>query len=373
MSDRRWWRVVPFALIAFLAGAELAARLDDWLRFDVSLLTTPNATYDLILVDSTIIRGRPFGRFLKIRLNAAGFRGAPITPADPPPGCLRVMVLGASESVVGGDAAGTEYSAFMQRALAPHGCFDVQNAAISALHLARITSLWAAWGRHWGARLAIVYPSPAFYLGADPPEYQTRPLTPLVKPPWWASRALQRWSDQSLLPDWVTAWQLRRYIAHKRRSHWRGWEFRKLPEDRLALYRQHLDSLVSAIQATGAEPILVTHAMRFSDPPAPEDELMLLSWQRDSRATGPVILEFERAANAALEEEGRKRGVMVVDAAALMNGRREWYTDFSHFTPEGRAVLGSLLADSVRSLVSRRLATALSTGGRGVESFDTAR
>ena len=64
---------------------------------------------------------------------------------------------------------------------------------------------------------------------------------------------------------------------------------------------------------------------------------------------------------------------MVVDAAALMNGRREWYTDFSHFTPEGRAVLGSLLADSVRSLVSRRLATALSTGGRGVEPFDTAR
>src|SRR5262245_12564073 len=197
MSGWRWGRVVPFALIAFLAGAELAARLDDWLRFDAPLLTTPNATYDLILIDSATIRGRPFGRYLKIELNAAGFRGAPITPTEPPPGCVRVLVLGASESVVGGEAGGTEYSAFMQRDLAPHGCFDVQNAAISALHLARITRLWTQWGRRWGAGVVIVYPSPAFYLAVDAPEYQRRPLPPLAKPPWWASRALQRWSNQS--------------------------------------------------------------------------------------------------------------------------------------------------------------------------------
>jgi len=136
----RGWSFAAVLVLACLAGGELAARLDDRLRLDVPLVATPNAAYDLIIVDSTIIRGRPFGRYEKIRLNAAGFRGSPITPA-PPEGCLRVIVLGASESVVGGEAAGTEYPAFMQRALDKRGCFDVQNAAISALHLARMTRL----------------------------------------------------------------------------------------------------------------------------------------------------------------------------------------------------------------------------------------
>lgn len=354
------WRLLPLVIIAFLVGAELAARLDDFLRFDVPLFATPNAAYDLILIDSATIRGRPYGRHQKIQLNAAGFRGPPIAPV-PPAGCARVIVLGASESVVGGEAAGTEYSAFMQRALAQHGCFDVQNAAVSALHLARITQLWTEWAGRWSARVVVVYPTPAFYLQPDPPEYQTRPLRPVPKPAWWATRLADRLSGQFFLPDRLAKWELRRYLARKRAAHRRGWEYRSIPPDRLALYERHLDSLVVAIQASGADPLLVTHAMRFPNPPTEEDELLLLTWQRDSRATAPVILDFERAANARLAEVGRRRGVMVVDAAGRMSGRREWFTDFSHFTVEGREVLGDLVADSVWSLVTRHVAS-----GRGL-------
>src|SRR5262249_24878358 len=97
------WLLAPLLVVACLAGGGVAARLADGLRLDVPVPATPDAAYDLILIYSAIIRGRPFGRHQRIRLNAAGFRGPPIT-LDPPNGCVRVIVLGASESVVGGEA-----------------------------------------------------------------------------------------------------------------------------------------------------------------------------------------------------------------------------------------------------------------------------
>jgi len=352
----RWplWLSAPLLVVAFLAGGELAARLDDLVRYGVPLLAAPEVGRDLIVRDSAVIRGRPYGRYKGIRLNAAGFRGPPISAA-PPAGCVRVMVLGASESIVGGEQAGTEYPARMQEALSKHGCFEVQNAAVSGLHLGRITLLWTEWASRWPAQVVVVYPSPAFYLLPDPPEYPTKPLRELPDPPWWTPRLKDRVEDQSFWPEAMAKWRLRRYIARKVAQHKPGWEYQRVPANRLELYRRHLDSLVVDIQATGAAPVLVTHATRFSDPPGPEDELVLLGWQRDSRATGRVLLEFERAANAVLTDIARTRGAMVVDAAARMNGRREWFTDFAHLTPDGRAVLGALLADSVRSLVSRRV------------------
>jgi hypothetical protein len=80
----------------------------------------------------------------------------------------------------------------------------------------------------------------------------------------------------------------------------------------------------------------------------------MLMWEHNSRATAQVLLDFERAANSVMATVGRRRGAMVVDAAGHMNGRRGWFTDFSHFSDEGRVVLGRLVADSVRSLVGRQ-------------------
>jgi len=355
-SRRRAWRAVPLLIIVFLASGELAARFDDLARYDVSFLAVPDHVYDLVVFDSGTIRGRPFGRYEKIRLNAAGFRGPPIAPF-PPAGCIRVTVLGASESIVGGEQAGTEYPAFMQRELARYGCFEVQNAAVSGLTLPRITRLWTDWAAKFPAQVVVVYPSPAFYLRPDPPDYPAWPLRPIPKPAWWTPRLALRLSDQSFWPDRLAAWRLRRYIKQKVARHGRGWEYDRVPPDRLALYERHLDSLVVAIQATGAEPALVTHANRFPTPPTQEDEPLLLAWQQDSRATAEVILEFERAANAAMIAVAKQRGAIVVDAAARLGGHREWFTDFAHFTTAGRAVLGALVADSVRALVERRLAT----------------
>jgi len=354
-SFRRAWLLIPSLLVAFAAAAELAARLDDLMRYDVPFFAAPLAGYDLIVRDSATIRGRPYGRFEKIQLNAAGFRGPPITPV-PAAGCIRVMVLGSSESIVGGEEAGTEYPARMQQALDRRGCFEVQNAAVSGLNIGRITLLWNDWAARWSPNVVVIYPSPAFYLLPEGPDYPTRAL-PQVRPPaWWTPRIAARLSGQSFWPDFLAKRSLRRDIARKVAGQRRGWEYRAVPGSRLALYQGHLDSLVVAVEASGAEAVLVTHANRFPDPPAGEDELLLLGWARDSRARPRVILDFEHAANAAMVAVARRRDAMLVDAAGRMSGRREWFTDFSHFTREGRAVLGDLVADSVAALVARRAA-----------------
>ena len=348
----RAWLQWPVLIVAILAGGEIAARLDDLVRYDVPFLAPLDVGYDLTVRDSTTIRGRPFGRFKKVRLNAAGFRGPTVTPVARA-GCIRVAVLGASESVVGGEAAGTEYPALMQRALDGRGCFEVQNAALSGFDLPHLTVLWNQWVARWSPALVVVYTTPAFYLRPDAPTYPDPPTGRARKPKWWTPRLEDRAPGEWSLPEVVQKWIARRDIERAVAAHDAGWEYQEVPADRLARYQGDLDSLVVAIRGAGAEPILVTHAMRFADPMRPSDELELLKWQRGTRATGPVVLAFERAANAAMLALGRRRGVMVVDAGARLTGRQEWFVDYIHFTAPGRTVMGALLADSVAALASR--------------------
>ena len=83
-----------------------------------------------------------------------------------------------------------------------------------------------------------------------------------------------------------------------------------------------IQRVVIALERGGAEPVLVTHATIFPTPPTEEDELLLLMWEHNSRATAQVLLEFERSANQMMAAIGRRRGAMLVDAAAHMNGQR---------------------------------------------------
>jgi hypothetical protein len=356
LSRLRAWLRWPLLAVATLAGGELAARLDDLVHYDVPFFAPLDVGYDLTVRDSATIRGRPFGRFKKVRLNAAGFRGPAVAPVAPA-GCIRVVVLGASESVVGGEDAGTEYPAQMQRALDRRGCFEVQNAALSGFDLPHLTVLWNQWVARWSPALVVVYPTPAFYLRPEPPVYPDAPPGRAHKPKWWTPRLEDRSPGEWSLPASVQTWIARRDIRREVAAHDPGWEYREVPADRLALYQHDLDSLVVAIRAAGAEPILVTHAMRFADPMRPSDELELLKWQRGTRATGQVVLDFEHAANAAMLALGRRRGVMVVDAGVHLTGRPEWFVDYIHFTVPGRAVMGALLADSIAAMAARRPST----------------
>jgi hypothetical protein len=118
----------------------------------------------------------------------------------------------------------------------------------------------------------------------------------------------------------------------------------------MALFAQHVDSLVTAIQNRGATPVLVTHAMRFPAAPTAEDADLLQSWRVFvPRATPATILAFERAAADSTRALGRRRGLVVVDADRVLTGREYLFADQVHFTEEGSGVMAGEIMRTIRT------------------------
>ncbi len=353
---RRLWHRIPsgilVAAVAFIA-AELTARVDDRIRDGTPLVAAPNEEYDLFVIDSLGRRGRPYGHYKKWRLNRFGFRNAEMS-VIPRPECTRLMVLGASESFGLYESPGKEYPAQLQDMLSRYGCFEVINAAIPGSTLPAITQFWNGWGVRFRPQIVVVYPTPAFYLEDQPPRYRKLPDTTAAPPSsaraWLHSRALDRARDalspsiKRIIRRWQLAWTVRREEA----SHPPGWIFHEVPNDRLKLFIRHLDSLVTAVQAAGAEPILVTHAMYFHVPTRSDERAMLDDWRRFSpRATGSTVLAFEQAAARAVIALGARRGIPVVDVASVMNGRHALFADFVHFSDSGATVIAELIGKRI--------------------------
>jgi hypothetical protein len=132
-----------------------------------------------------------------------------------------------------------------------------------------------------------------------------------------------------------------------------GWRFTSIPQDRLALYSEHLREMVGTIRSIGAEPILMTHGNAFMD--GTRNEALARSWERFyPRATASTLIAFDSAARGVTLQVARDSGVVVVDIAAdLARGGDHVYSDFAHFTERGAARVATDLRDSVRALVDR--------------------
>ena len=353
MRRSAWLAVVAAVLVT---AAELMARLDDAVRLGTPLLASPAYT-DLVMHDSLGTRGRPFARYEKWRLNGAGFRGPEISKI-PSPGCVRVAVMGASETFGYYEPEGKEYPAQLADSLGRSGCYQIVDAGIAGMSLPAQVQFWDRWLAQFHPDIAVIYMPPAFYLSDDPPAF-TPPTqggpNPIVTR--ITLRLLDRLRDRIEYPAFIQRRRIAKSIERAIAGKPDTWFFRDVPADRLALFRHHLDSLVSNVRAAGAVPVLVTHAMRFGDPPKGEDEDLLRSWRKFTpRATEAVLLAFERAAASSTRDLARVRGIPLVDAAGTMTGHTEWFADFTHFDDEGAAVIAGSIAKAVKQIPVSRTA-----------------
>jgi hypothetical protein len=346
------------ALAAGLAG-ELAARADDRMRDGIPMISAPELHYDLIIFDSLGSRGKPFGRYQRWALNSAGFRSDESTLA-PRPGCTRVMTLGSSETFgVAGESPNKEYPAQLGDSLAPHGCYQVINAGIVGLTLPGITQMWKVWGSKFDPQVVVILANPMVYLGNDPParivvgKGRSQP-----RPPWWTPRLIEKAHQAIHYPEVIQRRRVQRQLDGLLQGHPPDWIFSSVPTERLDRYREDLDSLVTAVRAHGVKPVLVVYPMRFGGTLNQQDLDLLTAWRVFSpRATTAVMLAFENAAGDVVRDVGRARNIRVVDLASVMNGRREWFDDFVHYTDAGASVVAGQIGSVVRA-VSPGTATA---------------
>lgn len=334
-----------------LFGAEITARADDWIRYGMPFLGTPDDDVDLKLVDSLGVRGRPNGRYLRFRLNNFGFRRDEDITLKPTPGCTRVMVLGASETFGSHEPPGFEYPAQLERALRQNGgCYEVLNGGVAGMSLRHIRYTWDHYWREFEPDLVIVYPSPGFYLAHKVPspsrEWYLQVMARGAAAP--RPRLMHRAKLAIEFPD---RWQRRRIQGRIRRalaaipaeSLWHA-----PPRDRLELFSSDLDTLVAHVAAAGATPVLMTHARRIPDPPAAEDEVLLQAWRAYTpRATTTTLVAFDAAGAQATRDVARRHGALIVDIDCLLSGRRALFSDHIHFTTEGSTRVAAAIAQTL--------------------------
>ena len=345
---------LAFVAAVVIIVAEAMSRVDDAIRSGIPLLASPSSS-DLTIQDSIGTRGRPFARYQKWRLNGAGFRGNEIT-LTPAPDCTRVAVMGASETFGYYESPGKEYPAKLKDSLTRTGCYEVINTAVTGLPLTGQIRLWDNWISRFQPNIVVIYASPAFYLANEPPQFAKprQGISGLRSTPF-APRLLDRIHARIEYPDFIQRRRVMKRIASAIAGKPADWFFHDVPADRLMLFRHQLDSLVASVRATGAVPVLVTHAMRFGDPPRKEDEDLLRSWRQFTpRATERVLLAFERAADTTVRGLAEQRGIPVIDAATAMTGHTEWFGDFIHFNDEGAGVMAGRIARTVRLVPVKR-------------------
>jgi lysophospholipase L1-like esterase len=341
-------------LVLGLLSAEVTARLGDWLYKDIPFLATPDADRDLVVQDENGNRGKPHGQFKKWRLNGFGFRGPEIERL-PAPGTRRVMILGASETLGYFESEGKEFPAQLAELLGSPGPFEVINTAIAGMTVNGMIRYWHAWLASFKPDVVVIYPPPLFYLHEPPPwggrkaKAATAPKAPEPAP--LRSRLVFRLKDMVHMPAFIDQWRTRRQVAALLEGKSDDWVFRSVPQDRLDHFVADVAELARTIEQSGARPVLLTHAIRAANPPRPEDHWDLFGMRVHlPRASEEVMVAFEEEVAQRVRALASQRGWPLVDVAARMNGRREWFADLVHFNDEGAGVIAGLVAEQLRQL-----------------------
>ena len=355
--------------LVFAFTVDLACRVEDWVMYRMPIASRYRSLDDLVVRDAKGMHGRPNARFEKWLMNDLGMRG-PSTTMTPAPGTLRVITVGASETFGLRESPNKEYPRQLEDSLNARlggsSCsrsqvnrFEVLNAAFAGMGLPTIEQDVRNRLASLGARVVVIYPSPASYLDEESPAAarpdssgraaQAPPLRRALYP-----RALARMREQlkQVLPEAIKtplrARQTRAMVA----AHPPGWRFDGVPGERLAQYDADLRKLIGTIRRVGATPVLVTHANEFVGRPS-ADEPMLVAWEKFyPRATGPTIIAVDSAARAFTLRAGADSGVVTVDAARTFAGEPlSAFADFVHFTDFGASVMAGVVRDGVLGAV----------------------
>lgn len=115
----------------------------------------------------------------------------------------------------------------------------------------------------------------------------------------------------------------------------------------LPAFASRVAALVEECRAHGIEPILVTQPGLYGDAIDPATGVDLSTIQVKGGANGRLWWHVQELYNDVTRQTARQRGVVVVDAARQLPKDSRLFYDFMHFTNEGAARLGDLIAAAI--------------------------
>jgi hypothetical protein len=326
-------------------GAELGCRIEDRLFNGIGLFED-NSEDALWTFDGPIRHGVPHAHFKDVSFNNFGL-GGPDVADTPPEGCERTIFLGSSETFGGRQV----YASLLQDRARVQGCDEMLNAAIPGMAIASMTPYYRDWLAKFKPDRVVIYPATHFYLSSQPPRPSTgappagnRSAKQVLMALLESSRLFARLRDAVQVPAPLQRKRQKQWIDEANAGQPPEWLFTSLPEDRLQLFEQHLTELVQVIRDSGAEPVLLTHAVSVTSPPRASDSQLLYAMRVwTPRATEETLAAFPYAANARIRNVAAAQDVVLVDLAAALSTQSSQFVDMVHYAPGGHARVADML------------------------------
>jgi lysophospholipase L1-like esterase len=117
----------------------------------------------------------------------------------------------------------------------------------------------------------------------------------------------------------------------------------------LPAFAARVAAIVEECRSHGIEPVLVTQPGLYGDAVDPATGVDLSTLQVKGAANGRLWWRVQEMYNDITRQTARARDVVLVDAARDLPKDSRLFYDFMHFTNEGAAHLGVLIADGVES------------------------
>jgi ribosomal protein L35 len=333
--------------LAFMITLEVCARLDDYWQYGASPWQA-YSTENLVVQDEMGRHGKPNARYKDFVLNRFGLR-MPDIEMRPEPGKVRVLLLGASELFGLYESPGQSLAEELQRMLGPN--YQVINAALFGMSLPRISEYYLRYLSRFKAKVALIYPSPVFYMDHEPPGPAS--FEPAIARPGAKRFQLRitgkiKDAGKRHLPHWLQTRVRRLLIRRGLAKRPADYVWHKVPPDRIERFGHDLKELVGILHADGLKVVVATHPSRFLAKPDPDADFWGLAWRQNyPRATVAVIRDTEKLGNQQIREIAKTLGFGVADLAAEKGWTHDMFADFCHFTDQGAAKAARGLARAI--------------------------
>jgi hypothetical protein len=346
---------VTLALLVFVTVLELCARLDDRICFGAPMWRPYNID-NLYENDALGKHGKPYARYKKWQLNSLGFRGPELRD-----GTVRIVCFGASETFGLYEEPGKEYPRQLEddlNAWAGSPRFQVVNVAYPGQSVATSVTRVPEIVSKIHPRFAVIYPALAEYIWLPwlPPSRAVAPDPPAAPRLEWRLADRLKAFAKPVVPLAFQTWLRKREIVSA------SAKFPALqcigPESE-ARFRFDLLRLTQELQAAGVTPILVTHATTFGSAASGQslserDRDLLISW----RKFYPMLqengfIDMERKLNETMRDLARGQNLKLIDAARRLPAGEQYFSDFSHLTNRGAAVMAGELAQEIIPLLAQ--------------------